>query len=338
MAPLQKLAAFRHTGELPARINSGDPPRMFRNLSTYGLPLSGRPSELIELALSFGFDAMDIDLVDFQQQAETFGVLHARRLMVSARLKCGVFQLPITLGGDEETFQAELAVLPQRLELARSTEATRAVATIAAASDEHSFKDFFELHRTRLDILGGMLESHGITLGLAITPENEAREGKANTFIHTYEGLLGLLVASHASVGAVVDAWTMHVTGESLDLIGTTPKGRIVEVRLSDAPKDVPPAELVHTQRLMPGETACISTTALLTQVRDAGFDGPVTPWADRSTLAGKGRERIVKVAGDRLEAAWREAGLPIVPRWFTPVAKDAFGRPINEEVFAGAE
>jgi hypothetical protein len=46
---------------------------MFRNLSTVGLPLSGRPSELIELALSFGFDAMDIDIVDFQQQAEAFG-------------------------------------------------------------------------------------------------------------------------------------------------------------------------------------------------------------------------------------------------------------------------
>jgi hypothetical protein len=45
-----------------------------------------------------------------------------------------------------------------------------------------------------------------------------------------------------------------------------------------------------------------------------------------------------VKLAGDRLEAAWREAGLPIAPRWFTPVAKDAFGRPISEEVFAGAE
>ena len=45
-----------------------------------------------------------------------------------------------------------------------------------------------------------------------------------------------------------------------------------------------------------------------------------------------------MKVAGDRLEAAWREAGLPIVPRWFTPVAKDAFGRPLNEEVFTGVE
>ena len=111
-----------------------------------------------------------------------------------------------------------------------------------------------------------------------------------------------------------------------------------MEVRLSDAPRDVAAAELTHSQRLMPGETGVMNSAAVLTQAQAAGFDGPVTPWADRSTLAGRGRERIVKVAGDRLEAAWREAGLPIVPRWFTPVAKDAFGRPLNEEVFTGVE
>ena len=104
------------------------------------------------------------------------------------------------------------------------------------------------------------------------------------------------------------------------------------------APRDVAAAELAHAQRLMPGDTGVINSAAVLTQAKNAGFDGPVTPWADRSTLAGRGRERIVKVAGDRLEAVWREAGLPIVPRWFTPVAKDAFGRPLNEEIFAGAE
>jgi sugar phosphate isomerase/epimerase len=311
---------------------------MFRNLSTFGLPLSGRPSELIELALSFGFDAMEIDLVDFQQQAETFGVPHARRLMVSARLKCGVFRLPVTLDADEATFKAEMALLPKRLEFAQATEATRAVTTVAAASDEHSFKDFFEQYRTRLDTIGGLLDGHGISLGLAITPEAEARDGKNNQFIHTFEGLLGLLAASHPRIGAVVDAWSLHVTGEPLELIAKAPKGRIVEVRLSDAPRDIAAAELTHAQRLMPGDTGVINSAAILTQARNAGFDGPVTPWADRSTLAGRGRERIVKMAGDRLEAAWREAGLPIVPRWFTPVAKDAFGRPIAEEAFAGAE
>jgi sugar phosphate isomerase/epimerase len=305
---------------------------MFRNLSTFGLPLSGRPSDLIELALSFGFDAMDIDLLDFQQQAEAFGVTHARRLMVSARLKSGVFRLPVTISGDEATYAAEIAALPQRLELAQATEATRAVATIAPASDEHSFKDFFELHRTRLDTLGGMLDKHGITLGLAVTPETEDRAEAAHQFIHTFEGLLGLLAVSHPRIGAVADSWALHVTGEPLDLIAKVPKGRLVEVRLSDAPRDVAGDALSHTQRLMPGDTGAIPMAAVLVQAKNAGFDGPVTPWADRSTLAGRGRERIVKLAGDRLEAAWKEAGLPIVPRWFTPVAKDAFGRPIVDE------
>ena len=310
---------------------------MFRNLSTFGLPLSGRPSELIELALSFGFDAMDIDIVDFRQQAEAFGVPHARRLMVSARLKCGVFHLPVSLGGDEEAFARDLAELPKLLELAEATEASRAVATVAPASDEHSFKDYFELYRRRLDAVGDLLDRRGVTLGLAIEPEAESREGKAHAFIHTMEGLIGLVSASHKRVGAVVDAWAMHVTGEPLDMIASVPKGRIVEVRLSDAPRDVAARALSHTNRLMPGDTGVIGTAAVLQHAEKAGFDGPVTPWADRSNLVGRGREKIVKLAGDRLEMAWREAGLPIVPRWFAPAAREPVGR-FGDEAFAGAE
>jgi hypothetical protein len=61
-----------------------------------------------------------------------------------------------------------------------------------------------------------------------------------------------------------------------------------------------------------------------------------VTPCADRSTLAGRGREKLVKLAGDRLETAWREADLPMVPRWFLPVAKDMTPY-VPPEVFAAA-
>lgn len=313
---------------------------MFRNLSTVGLPLSGRPSELIELALSFGFDAMDIDLLDFQQQAEAFGVPHARRLMVSARLKSGTFHLPVDLAADEAEFKEQMAALPKRLELAAAAEAARAVTTVAPASDEHSFKDFFELYRKRLNEVGDLLAPHGIMLGLNVRPEAEAREGKTNQFIHTFEGLLGLVAVAHDRVGAIADAWALHVTGEPLDMIARVPKGRLVEVRLSDAPRDVPAAEMNHTHRLMPGDTGVIPMGAVLSQAKAAGFDGPVTPWADRSTLVGRGREKIVRLAGDRLEAAWKEAGLPIAPRWFTPVLRDQFGRPIGEDagIPVGAE
>jgi sugar phosphate isomerase/epimerase len=305
---------------------------MFRNLSTVGLPLSGRPSELIELALSFGFDAMDIDILDFQQQADTFGVPHARRLMVSARLKAGVFHLPVDLAADEAAFERDMKVLPRLLELAEATEATRAVATIAPASDEHSFKDFFELHRTRLHTIGDLLATRNIMLGLAIQPEAEAREGKANQFIFTYEGLLGLVAVAHERIGAVADAWALHVTGEPVEMIEKTPRGRLVEVRLSDAPREGAAAALSQAQRLMPGETGTIDSAAVLRHAKAAGFEGPVTPWADRATLAGRGREKIVRLAGDRLEAAWKDAGLPIAPRWFTPVARDQFGRPIGDD------
>jgi sugar phosphate isomerase/epimerase len=311
---------------------------MFRNLSTVGLPLSGRPSELIELALSFGFDAMDIDIVDFRQQSEAFGVPHARRLMVSARLKAGVFHLPADLSGDDASFDRDLAALPKFLEFAAATEALRAVARIAPASDEHAFKDFFELHRRRLDALGDLLAPHGIMLGLAVTPEVEAREGKAHQFIHTYEGLLGLVAVAHGQVGAVADAWAMHVNGEPLELIGKTPRGKLVEVRLSDAPREATGGALTHAQRLMPGESGVVDNAAVLRHAQAAGFDGPVTPWADRATLTGRGREKIVRLAGDRLDAVWKEAGLPIVPRWFTPVARDQFGRPIGEDVPVAAE
>lgn len=309
---------------------------MFRNLSTVGLPLSGRASELIELALSFGFDSMDIDIIDFQQQAEAFGVEHARRLMVSARLKSGLFHLPVDLAADDAAFDHSMELLPQRLDMAQATEALRAWTTVAPASDEHAFKDFFELHRKRLDTIGDLLAKRGIMLGLRIVPAAEAREGKAHQFIHTFEGLLGLVAVSHQNVGAIVDAWDLHVTGEPLDLIAKVPLGKIVEVRLSDAPRDVPAAELQCQHRLLPGETGVISMAAVLTQADTAGFDGPVTPCADRSTLGGRGREKLVKLAGDRLESAWREAGLPIVTRWFMPVAKDMTPF-VPPEVFAAA-
>lgn len=313
---------------------------MFRNLSTFGLPLSGRPSELIELALSFGFDGMDIDLLDLEKQAEIYGVEHARRLMVSARLKSGSFRLPVRLDGPEKEFEAELAALPKRLELAAAAECHRAIATVAPTSDEHSFKDFFELHRIRLHTIGDLLAPHGIQLGLAIRPERPAEETTASPFIATFEALLGLVAVSHERIGAVVDAWAMHVTGEPVEMVAKVPKGRIVEVRLSDAPRGVTGAELTEAGRLMPGETGVIASAEVLEAAAATGFDGPVTPWAHRSTLTGRGREKIVRLAGERMEQAWKEADMEILPRWFAPVARDQFGRPIEElaEIVAATE
>ena len=46
---------------------------------------------------------------------------------------------------------------------------------------------------------------------------------------------------------------------------------------------------------------------------------------ADQSIAASD--KKLVKLAGDRMEAAWKDAGLPILPRWFLPTQKDGPGR-----------
>ena len=82
----------------------------------------------------------------------------------------------------------------------------------------------------------------------------------------------------------------------------------------------------------MPGETGVITSVELLNIAEKAGFEGPVTPWATREALKGIGRERIVRLVGDRLETFWKDAGLPIVPRWFAPAVTDE-QEPNNAEV-----
>ena len=61
---------------------------------------------------------------------------------------------------------------------------------------------------------------------------------------------------------------------------------------------------------LLPGETGTIDSAAVLTELAEWGYDGPVTPRADRSRVAGMRREQVVKLAGQRLDEAWKAAGL----------------------------
>jgi len=237
----------------------------------------------------------------------------------------------VRLDAPDKEYEAGLSELPGVLQVAAGAECKRAVANLAPGSDEHSFKDFFELHRSRLHAIGSLLAPHGIMLGLAIRPEHSVRAGLKHPFIHTFEGLLGLVMSAHDRVGAIADAWALHVTGEPVSMIGQVPAGRLVEVRLSDAPRGTPSDALLPTDRLMPGDTGTIAGGAVLKAAATAGFQGPATPWASRTTLAGRGREKIVRLAGERMEQAWRDAGLEILPRWFAPVARDQFGRPIED-------
>src|SRR5690606_7468447 len=146
--------------------------------------ISGRQSELIELALTYGFRGLDVDMADLAKRARNTSIEQAIRFLESAKIKIGGFDLPVNLRADEATFTQQLAQLNQVCETAAALKAQRAFTIIAPASDDLPFQPNFELHRQRLAQVAETLAKYNIRLAVGIQPTPALRENKNHTFIY----------------------------------------------------------------------------------------------------------------------------------------------------------
>jgi len=297
---------------------------MFKNLSSKHLGISGSQSELIELALSFGFKGLDLDIVEFTEQVAAKGLPHARRLLDSSKLQVGAFVLPTRWQEDDETFKEDLAKLPSWAAIASEAGYRRAVTVIDPASDERPFHQNFEHCKRRLNDLGKALEPHNIRLGVGFSADASLRKDRAFEFIHGLDTLQLLFSSVSArNVGIVVDLFDLHVAGGSIEDLRKVGAAKLVGVLLADAPADTPATQCTPAQRLLPGETGAIDSTAALVLLAELGYDGPITPTAHSDQLKGLRREAAVKKVGEAIDRVWKAAGLNTLGK-LAPKAKTA--------------
>jgi sugar phosphate isomerase/epimerase len=284
---------------------------MFKNLNAKALGLSAGQSETIELALSFGFRGIDLDILEFSDAVKAHGLPKARRLLDSAKLKIGTFLLPIDLQREGQDFDAELKKLSELAGLAALIGARRAVTVVEPANDERPYHENFEFYGRRLTELGQALEPHGLTLGVGFDVSEAARQGKSFEFVHDLDALLILLsTVRAANVGLWLDVWQVWASGSSLeDARKKLKPGQVIAVSLSDA-DEASPHQHDPDYRRLPGETGTIDSVGILTSLAELGYDGPITPVPGRKALADLRRDEIVKRAGEKLDAAWKAAGL----------------------------
>lgn len=284
---------------------------MFKNLNTSALGIAANQSELIELTLTYKFQAMDLDIVDFCNRAKLHGMPYARRLIDSAKLRIGTFALPIQLESDKETYANDLDSLKVYADAAGELGCTRATAMLAPAGDALPYHENFEMHRDRLGEICKVLEPAGVTLGLGFHGAATLRKDKAFQFIHEMDAL-GLLVSmvGASNLGLIVDLWDIVASGGSLENITKTPIEQIVSVQLADMPEGKPIEELTEEDRLLPGETSRPDCAAALTALNEMGYEGPVIPMPHRGVFKSNRRDPIAKVAGIALANVWTAAGL----------------------------
>jgi len=285
---------------------------MFKNLSPSALGISGHESELIELALTYGFTGMDLEVVDFATRVKLRGMPYARRLIDSAKIRLGTFQLPLNWETADEAFKKDLERLPEYARVAAELECTRCVATLSPASDKRPYHENFEFHRWRLSQVCEALQPAGVWLGVGFQAAEYLRKDRAFQFIHDLDALTLLMnMVDAPNMGLLLDVWDLVACGGSVEAIRNLPLGQIVAVQMADMPADRSLSEMDKNSRLLPGaENSQIDTVGALITLADFGYNGPVTPKPSRGVFQSRRRDVIVKQAGEAMERVWRAAGL----------------------------
>ncbi len=298
---------------------------MFKNLNPSFLGITGHQSEIIELALTYSFSGMDLNIADFATRVRLKGLPYARRLIDSAKIRIGTFQLPIDWDADDETFQKNLKKLPEYAEAAVAIGCTRSFATLSPAGDKRPYHESFEFHRRRFQEIAAIFKAAGIRLALGFQAAEYLRRNQAFQFIHDIDALTLLLnMIDSPSVGLLLDVWEVFACGGSLESIRKIPPQQIVTVQIAEMPAQLPLADLDEKSRLLPdAQNGRIGMAAVLSYLAEIGYEGPVTVKPSRAVFPHRRRDMVVKLTSEAFDKVWHNAGLPAPPRPFVVAARE---------------
>ncbi len=273
---------------------------MEKILNTKGLGVSGRQNELIELALTYKFSTVEVDMDDLIGRHDTMGKEFACQFLQSAKVNIGTFDLPINLDANDEEFNKACEKLDTIFSLSETLGAKRCRVTIATSSDE-PFQSNFERHRTRLFDLGDKFASHDMRLGVAL--QLPSKNEKDNKFIQTAEELLTLVkTVGHANIGLYLDTWHWKASGGAMDQISELDPSKVTELAMADLSESADPGNISLSDRALPGDYDGSFSINVCNQLKSQGYAGPISFATHLSTYSNVNRESIVNRISKRLD------------------------------------
>ena len=226
---------------------------MYKVLNSKGLGVAGRQNELIELALTHGFQGVEIDMTDLVGRHDALGKEFACQFLQSANMDIGTFDLAIDFGGTDEEFVASCEKLETIMDLASTLNAKRCRVRIQPNSETVPFQENFDRHRERIEDIGAKFEEHGIRLGLYLQASSAVEADGNYKFIQTAEEILKLVqTVGHANVGLSLDTWEWVVGGGAMDQISDLDLALLSEVILSDVGAEATPGSYTSADRVLP--------------------------------------------------------------------------------------
>ena len=290
---------------------------MYRCLNVETLGISGRQSELIELALSNRFKGIELDMETLARQVDSRGQEYATSCIDSAKkckvgLQVGPWKLPIEWDADEARLKEQITRIPALANVAKMVEANLCTTNVLPGSDTLALKENFEFYAAKLSEIGDLLAPHGIKLAVGFHAAEAARTGKEHQFICKADDMVTLLqMVKSDSVGLYLDTWNWHLGGGTLATIEKLGVDKLFAVSVADVPADAAVESIELKQRLLPDPAAGVIPLAeMLNRLHELEFDGPATPTPHISQYKGITRDKIVTKVSEALRAVWPGADL----------------------------
>jgi hypothetical protein len=261
-----------------------------------------RQSEIIELALTHRFDAIEVDMADLLARYEAMGKAFALQFFKSARVKTGTFKLPLNLGTSAEEFPAQLAKLDKVTEIARELSCNRCYLEIESGSDRQTFLENFENHRVRLGTVATKLAESEIRLGIGLS-DTVLQCKKTYQFVRSAEELLTLLrMVGHPNLGLCLNAFNWSLGKGTVEQLAALKADKFAEIRLGDLPADVELSKINAGQVQLAGSQPSSLAVPLMQLLHRLGWSGAVSMLVGSTMLAGKSRDAVFAELAARLQ------------------------------------
>ena len=284
---------------------------MYRSFDPAALGVSGRQSEIIELALTFGYGGLVLDFPELLKRVEERGVEQATRFLSSAQLEIGGFELLDIWRADEETFKSNLGSLAANANSAVAAGVTLCQGTVLPGTDFYPYHENFEIHRKRLGEIADVLAPHNVQLALDFRAAPWHRAGNEFQFIADAEAMVLLIKAiGSPNVGLALDTWNWHFGGGTTELIQTLGANQVFMFSIADAMPGTTVEGLTEEQRVMPCEEGIVDIGSMLEVLRDGEFSGPVALSPHPKCFSELKRDAIVKECQSIFDNLWAAAGL----------------------------
>ena len=261
---------------------------MYKVLNSKGLGVAGRQNELIELALTHGFQGVEIDMNDLVGRHDALGKEFACQFLQSAKMDIGTFDLPIAFGGTDAEFVASCEKLETIMDLASTLNAKRCRVKIEANSGTSSFQENFDRHQERIEDIAARFEAHGIRVGLYLQASQAVEADGNYKFIQTAEEILNLVkTIGHANVGLSLDTWEWVLGGGAMDQISEMDLALLSEIIVSDVAAGATPGSVTGVDRVLPCTDGGDFSLKLCQFLKEKEYDGAMSMGTESHMFAG---------------------------------------------------